>query len=133
MRRSLSVLLLTLLILSCATLGEKVRLSKFDQTAEAYERTLKRSLYGSAQSFIDPAFRDDSIDYDTYKNVKVVDFGVTHVSISDDRLKVEQDVALQYFLLDRNIVKTIQYKQVWRYDEVKGDWFLHTPLPTFTP
>lgn len=131
MRRSISVFFLTLFILSCTTLAEKVRLSKFDQTSEAYERTLKRSQYGPAQGFVDPAFRNEKIDFETYKNVKIVDFGVARVNISEDRLKVEQDVALQYFLLDRNILKTINYRQVWRFDETKGDWFLHTPFPSF--
>ncbi len=131
MFRSLCFLFLVPLIFSCTGIAERVRMSKFDQATEAYERTIKRSQYGAVQSFIEPSLRNEKIDFETYKNVRVVDFGVAHVTISEDRLKVEQDVALQYFLLDRNIVKTINYKQVWHFDEEKGNWFLHTPLPTF--
>lgn len=131
MQRLFSLWLLIPLLLSCTTIGDRVRLSKFDQTAQAYETAVKRSQFGPAQQFVDPFFRKTKIDYDTYKNVKIVDFGVTHVTVSDDRLKVEQDVVLQYFLLDQNILKTSKYKQIWRYNETKGNWFLHTPLPSF--
>ena len=131
MFRFLCYISLVPFVFSCAGLSERVRLSKFDQTTEAYVTALKRSQYGPAQSFIAPSFRNEEIDFETYKNVKIVDFGVVHVTISDDRFRVEQDVVLQYFLLDRNIVKTRKYKQVWYFDEEKGNWFLHTPLPAF--
>jgi len=121
------------LFFSCASLAEKVRLSQFDTTFEVYDITLRRSQFHAVQDFIDPAYRGEDVAFETYKNIKVVNFMVTHVNISEDYLTVDQVVQLQYFLLDRNILKTIEYRQTWRFDEQKERWLLHTPLPDFSP
>jgi len=133
MYRIFPLFLLVPMLLSCAGLAEKVRLSEFDTTFEIYDITLRRSQFHAVQNFIDPAYRDQDLNFDTYKNVKVVDFTVTHVKVSEDRFNVDQAVQLQYFLLDRNILKTIEYRQTWRFDEQKKKWLLQTPLPNFSP
>jgi len=131
--RRLLLFLFVPVFFSCAGLAEKVRLSQFDTTFEVYDITLRRSQFHAVQNFIDPVYRDENITYETYKNIKVVDFTVTHVKVSEDCLNVDQVVRLQYFLLDRNILKTIEYRQTWRFDEQEEKWLLHTPLPTFSP
>lgn len=131
MHRLLCFFLLIPALLSCAGVAERVRLAKFDSTFEVYDITLRRSQFRAAADFIDPAVRDEKIDYKIYDNIKVVDFKVTHLKVSEDRFNVEQVVALQYFLLDRNVLKTIEYRQLWNFDEAKGVWLLRTPLPTF--
>ena len=133
MYRIFPLFLLVPMLLSCAGLAEKVRLSQFDTTFEVYDITLRRSQFHAVQNFIDPAYRDEDVAYETYKNIKVVDFTVTHVNVSEDCLTVDQVVQLQYFLLDRNILKTIEYRQTWRFDEQNETWLLHTPLPNFSP
>ena len=131
MNRLLCFFLLIPAILSCATVTEKLRLSKFDKTHEAYETTMKGSHYGAALGYIDPSLRNEKLDFDALDNVKIVDYKTTYIKVSEDRFKIEQEVSLQYFLLDRNIVKTIQYREVWLFNEVQGKWWLHTPLPSF--
>ena len=120
-------------LFSCGGLAEKVRLSQFDTTFEVYDITLRRSQFHAVQDFIEPAYRGEDVAFETYKNIKVVDFMVTHINVSEDYLTVDQVVQLQYFLLDRNILKTIEYRQTWRFDEQKERWLLHTPLPDFSP
>lgn len=118
---------------SCATLAEKGRMEKFDKIVEAYEHALHDSDFRAAAEFIDPAYRKTDIDYDGLKNFKVVDVKATDLKVSEDGFKVEREVEWQYFRLNRNILHTVQQRQVWDYHEADKVWLMETGLPDFQP
>lgn len=60
---------------------------------------------------------------------RLVRHKVTHVEVSDDKRSIEQDVEIQYFLLDRNLLKTMIDHQVWQYKDEGKVWMLQTGLP----
>lgn len=127
----LTVFLVLLICAGCAGLAAKSRVDKFSRTAKAYEWALESSEYRDAASYLDPSVDRKSIDYDRYTNIKVSQYTITRAKVSDDQRSIQQDVELQYFLLDQSIVKTTMDHQVWRYNEAKEAWMLQTGLPDF--
>lgn len=124
------LLLLSLFfIVSCATLAEKSRMEKFELRADNYRLALLRQDYRLAAAFVDPERIKQPIDFDRYKELKIVSYDVVHTQTADDGNTVEQQIALQYFNLRRNVVKSIDYRQVWEYIDAKHNWFLKTNLP----
>ena len=78
-----------------------------------------------------PETHKDEMDFDPYKKIKVFEYAVKNFGLSEDKLEIHQTAEIQYFLLDRYILKTIEDKQLWKYHEDHDAWFLQTGLPDF--
>ena len=130
-RFKLLVLLIIFGLISCTTLSVKARMEKFGRIAEAYEFSLLNSDYLMAARFIEPSAQQEPFNESYYKNIKIVEYKITHMEVSDDRYRVTQDVELQYFLLNNNRLRTIRYHQLWRYNEAQAVWLLYSSLPKF--
>jgi len=130
-KKNFLLFLSLLFIVSCATLAEKSRMEKFEQRADDYRLALLRQDYRLAAAFVDPDRIKQPIDLDRYKELKIVSYDVVHTQTAGDGNTVEQQIALQYFHLRRNVVKSLDYSQVWEYIDEKNNWFLKTnpPLP----
>jgi hypothetical protein len=126
--------LLLLVIAACASMASRDRLDQFSQAAETFKWAVLDGDFRAAARFIDgdPGFQH-SVDAGSYKNIKVVKYTASRVNVSDDRTRIEQDVDLEYFLLNRNILKTARTRQVWQYDQEQKAWTLKTKLPDFAP
>jgi hypothetical protein len=118
-------------LFACAPFSEQHRLNQFNETAHAYRRALLDGNFQAAAQFINPAVRDAAVDYGPYKNIKVVEYKITHTDVADDKHRIEQDVELTYFLLNRNIVKSTQTHQRWQFQPMRKVWLLETKLPVF--
>lgn len=125
------LLFFILLLTGCAAIAGKSRMEDFTTTAKRYERALLMSDFSSAYKFLDPSLQKPDMDFRPYANVKLARYLVTAIKVSQDHTEVLQDVQLEYFLLNRNILRTIPYRQEWRYDETRKAWMLHTGLPVF--
>lgn len=123
--------LIVLMMIGCSTISENLRFGQFEKTSKAYENTLREALYETASQFMSPGADKEGTDFSRYKNIKVFEYAVKDVGLSEDKLEIHQTVEIQYFMLDRYILKTIQDKQLWKYDEKYEDWFLQTGLPDF--
>jgi hypothetical protein len=119
------------ILMGCASISEKGRMNDFGTLSQKYERALLLSDFRSASKFLDPAAHKGGVDYRPYGNVKIADYRVTNITVSEDYSEVTQNVELQYFLLDRNILRTLPYKEIWRYDKTNKVWLLQTGLPNF--
>jgi hypothetical protein len=129
----LFIALLFLVVMACTTFAEKSRMESFNDTARIYRWALLNGDYKKAARYIDPEAKDNAATYDTYQNIKIVDYKVTDSSIADDHHRIEQEVELQYYLLDRNVLKTAQSRQVWQYQLEQKTWALETGLPLPAP
>lgn len=129
----IAIPLLLLTIFACASFSEKGRMEELKEITMAYDHALLRSDFRTAADFIAPEMRREDIDYDQYKRFKIVDCRTTHAEISEDKMNLKRDVELQYFLVDRNILRSTRYQQQWHYDEDKEEWFMQSGLPVFEP
>lgn len=119
------------LLSSCAWFAAKSRTERFTNVSKAYEWALESGNYHGAAEYLDPSIDRPPIDFKRYANIKVSEYTITRFKMSDDKRMIRQDVELQYFSLDRSIVKTIVDHQVWQYNEADDAWQLQTGLPDF--
>ena len=66
-------------------------------------------------------------------DIKVVEYRINQTDVSGSNQRIEQEIELHYYLLNRNILKTMQHRQVWQFQEAEKSWLLTTPMPVFSP
>lgn len=113
----------------CATITEKNRMAGFEEISKAYERIMLGSKFETAHGFTDPKSVRKGIEFTAYKGIKIVEYRVKEGWVSDDKLVVNQIVEMKYYRIDRLVVRTIRYEQLWKYDDLKNTWLLQTGLP----
>ena len=128
-----AVFLIILLLTGCTGLAHKSRIEAFGQVAEGYEHALRFSDYNTAAKFVDPSVLGAKPDFAALKNIKIVDYKITRIQVSEDKQQITQDVELQYFRLNSNILHTARDSQIWRYDPANEVWRLQTGLPHLAP
>ena len=126
------LLMIVALPADCGTLSERTRMESFGPTAQAYERALRLADYNAAAAYLDPSLATAAADLRPYQNIKIVDYKILHTQVSPDSLEIKQDVALQYFRLNSNIIRFTRYPQTWHYREADKTWRLQSGLPDFS-
>jgi len=129
-RAAVSVLLLVLAV-GCTGLTEGSRLDQFSQIAKSYERALTRSEYHTAAKYHHHPPKGAPVKLERFANIKIFRYKIKNIQVLNNARTIEQDVELQYFLLDRNILKTTTDHQVWRYNETRKVWMLESGMPPF--
>lgn len=91
------------------------------------------SDFAMAARYLDPAVSQEPVPPEQYALVRIVDYKPTRVDVSEDLLKIEQGVVLKYFMVNVNLLRTVQYQQVWHFNEAHKVWLLQTDLPALNP
>ena len=124
-------LIITLVLIGCATISEQSRMTRFDKKSERYKELVLLSEFEAAYKFGDTENMIEDINLDALKNIKVTDYALKNHYISNNKLEIKQSVEIEYHWLDIYRVRTILNKQIWKYDEGKETWVLQTGLPRF--
>jgi hypothetical protein len=127
------LMILILAPVGCATLADKSRLEKFGLISESFERALRTSDYTGAAKYIDPSAAVPKADFQKLRDFRIVEYKVTRIHVSEDKQEINQEVDLQYFRLNGNILHRAPYSQTWRFLPDKEVWMLQTGLPEFGP
>jgi len=131
-KSKLLILLLTVLLIGCATYSEMRQMDKFEETGEAYKKAITWSEFDVASSFIKTKEgEEDSLDLKPFEEFKVASYDLKRVIPSVDKKKVIQIVDISYFKLKTLVLKRLSDRQVWEYDDEMGQWFLTSGLPDF--
>jgi hypothetical protein len=134
MKKTASFAILILLFVhGCATMEQKSRLEKFSEISESFERALRMADYTKAARFIDPSAGVAKPDFEILRNIKIWDYKVSRVHVSEDKMKITQDVELHYFRLNGNVLHHTTYPEIWQFQPDKEVWLLETGLPDFRP
>ena len=129
--KNMIIAVLICLPLGCASISEQAKMEAYDRTMDAYQTTMRLSDYNAACKYVDPAQMDRKDCLQQYEKVKIVSYDVRGVSVAEDKLEVTQTVEVEYFFVDRYIVKKIEYEQSWRYMKEMESWLLQTGPPQF--
>ncbi len=121
------------LLAGCAAMAGKSRLESYSQIVDAYEKALRRSDYNAAARFLDPSAPAARVDLHKMKDIKIVEYKVTRVNMSENKTEIAQDVELQYFRLNSNILRTVHDPQIWRFQQEGKVWLLQTGFPDLGP
>ena len=129
--RTLLALLLCLPLLGCATFKEKSIIEAYGRTMESYETAMRVSDFLTACQNVDPAALSRQECTQRFDKVKITSYEVLAVTVAKDNRKVDLTVEVQYFFLDRYVLKKIQFDQSWRYHENQKRWLLTDGPPAF--
>lgn len=134
MRRSKTIslftafLMLIALLTACASIRSIPKMEKFEQISKQYKYTLISSDLEAAARMAAP---EDHIEPDKLKKIRVVNYEVKKVSVSEDKSAVYQEVEIEYYRTDTMIQKRLRDEQQWKYDSEAKQWVLTSGLPKF--
>lgn len=119
------------LTLGCASLSEQAKMDAYERTMESYQTAMRMSNFNDACKYVDPVEMGRKDCLRQYENVKIVGYDLRGVNLAEDKLEVTQTIEVEYFFLDRHVVKNFEYEQSWRYQEATKRWLLQTGPPNF--
>ena len=125
------ILLLVCLPLGCATLSEQYKMEEYGRTVDSYETAMRVSSFNAACQYVDPAVMNRQECMQRYDNVKIANYQILSADVAEDKNQVDLTIEASYFLLDRYVVKKIQFDQAWHYLEDSKRWMLKTGPPDF--
>lgn len=125
----ISYLLGTLLLLSACASEQK--LQSLDDTLKLYQASFRWSKFddlGRFQRGVEPISDDN---YKKLKTIKVTSYEEKNRIVTEDYMQAEQTVQIRYYNENTGVEKQIVDRQLWKYDDDKGVWYLSSPLPAF--
>jgi hypothetical protein len=133
---SLSVILavLVLLLTACAHVRQEKKTQSLAAATYAYGNALRWGYYETAWNYLDPAIRARiSPEQHRFKSIRLTAYDVVQPTIilAENQNQAEQWVQIDYVHQDTQVVHSLTDHQIWRYDEIKGDWQLHSDPPIF--
>ena len=123
--------LLYLLPMGCATIADKGIMEEYGRTMDTYETAMRLSDFNTICQYVGPAATSRTDCMQRFDNLKIVGYDVLAVTVARDQRQVEMAVEVQYFFLDRYVVKKRQFDQTWRYSQDLKRWQLTAAPPEF--
>lgn len=128
----LYLVLLSLLVVGCASVKEMKQMDKFEQSSHAYELAIRWSDFEMASSFIkDQEDPNLAAQIEHLKQYQVTSYEVKRFLPSAEKTQVLIFADVQYFKRDSLIVKNYSHRQLWHFDPDKKSWYLTSGLPDF--
>jgi hypothetical protein len=131
-KRIFALLLITPLIIACATFARIKQTEMFERTSEAYAKAIRWSDFEAANRYRKAILTQKKPpDLDALTQIKVTSYEVKEVGISKEVTQVRQIVEIGYYKIDGIIEKSLRDQQIWVYDPVDKRWYLNSNLPDF--
>ncbi|TVQ88663.1 MAG: hypothetical protein EA400_08500 [Chromatiaceae bacterium] len=132
--RSLLVALLLPVLLSgpggCGRIKEDRKANALEAVTRTYAEAIRWGYYPAAVGFLSPEVRGD-VDLEALKNIRVTGYEVIQPPVIDPDDAAVQLVQVDYVLNDRQVLRSLTDRQVWRWNEAGASWWLQTSLPAF--
>ena len=126
------IILLSLLVIGCASVTDMKKMDKFEQTSHAYELAIRWSDFEMASSFIkDQEDPNLAAQIEHLNQFQVTSYEVKRFLPSAEKSQVLVFADVQYFKKSGLIVKNFSHRQLWTFDPDKEVWFLTSGLPDF--
>lgn len=124
------IILLSSLLAGCVSMPEMRKMDQFEETSNAYEAAISWSDFESASLFLKTQETENvSALIEELKQFKVTSYTVKNFLPSQDKSQVLLIAEIKYFKLNRLIVKSMSYRQLWKYDAAEERWLLTSGLP----
>ena len=124
------IILISLLVIGCASVSEMRRIDQFEQIAHNYELAIRWSDFEKARAFLEdqenPAL---PAQIEHLKQYQITSYEVRQLLPSKDKTQVIVFANVQYFNKSGLILKNYSHRQLWKYNPEKENWFLASGLP----
>ncbi len=131
MHKSLIVLTTVLLLAACAGGSQAQR--ERDQAMDLWQEMVRWSEYDGLVDMIHPDWLAEhpirSIELERLRQFRVTEYRVRQVISDPDEQRVERRVQIRLYHVHSARERVIQHREVWRYDETRDRWLLHSGLP----
>jgi uncharacterized protein YceK len=128
-----STLLLTttLLMAGCASVERDKKTIALQAAANGYQSAVRWGYYQTAFGYLHPDLRRGKPLPEGLKDLRVTSYDVVQLPHIQDDGTATQVVNIEYVYEDRQVVKQIADRQVWKWDEGLESWWLKSGLPDF--
>ena len=123
------IVILFCLPMGCAVLSDQYKEDEYDRTMYTYETALQLSDFKTVCQFVDPAVMSRKTCVSRFGRIKIADYALTGMTVAEDRLKVHQEIEIEYYPLDNIILKKTQFSQSWAYQKDNKKWILENGPP----
>jgi hypothetical protein len=131
MRNSLIVLTIALLLAACAGGNQAQR--ERQNAMDLWRDMVRWSEYEALVDMIHPDWLAENpirpIELRRLQQFRVTEYRVRQVNSEPDGLAVERLVQIRLYHVHSARERVIQHREVWRWDEQRGRWLLHSGLP----
>jgi hypothetical protein len=121
------------LLAGCATAEKGKRELGLEAATAAYQSALRWGYYETAFGYLHPDQRKGKEVPPQLKDLRVTGYDVVQppLGVGAGQTEATQVVTIDYLHEDRQVVKTLTDRQVWRYDPKLESWWLSSGLPKF--
>lgn len=121
------------LLAGCATAEKGKRELGLEAATAAYQSALRWGYFDTAFGYLHPDQRKGKELPPQFKDLRVTSYDVVQPPLvaGPGQTEAVQVAKIDYLYEDRQVVKTISDRQVWRYDPKLESWWLASGLPSF--
>jgi hypothetical protein len=131
-RLVLVLVLAGLVAAGCASIRKDQRATTLLVATKGYESALRWGYHETAFGYLPPDVRKGKEPPPVLKSVRVTGYEVVQPSTLSGKFEeATQVVAIDYVHEDRQVVKQVTDRQLWRYDPKLDTWWLSSGLPRF--
>jgi len=127
----ISVLVSAVLLAGCATVEKDKRALALQAATNGYQSAIRWGYYETAFGYLHPDLRKDKPLPEGLKDVRLTGYDVVQPPTMQGDDTATQVVNIEYLHEDRQVVKQISDRQVWKWDDALDSWWLKSGLPTF--
>ena len=131
--RPLNTLILCapLLLAGCASVERDKQAIALKSATNGYETAIRWGYYETAFGYLHPDLRKDKDLPDGLGNLRVTGYDVVQPPHIQDDETAAQIVNIEYVYEDRQVVRRLTDRQIWRWDDERDSWWLMSGLPGF--
>jgi hypothetical protein len=129
--RLIPLLGVVLLLAGCATVEKDKRAIALQAATNGYQSAIRWGYYETAFGYLHPDLRKDKPVPHGLKDLRLTGYDVVQPPTMQDEDTAIQVVNIEYLYEDRQVVKRISDRQVWKWDDALDSWWLKSGLPAF--
>lgn len=122
-----------LLLLSLSACGGNQVQRQATETLDAWENLVRWSQFDALVDFIHPDYLEANpipqLDVDRLHQFRVTEYRVRQLIADPDGEGVERLVRLRLHHIHSARERTVDHREVWRYDHERKAWLMHSGLP----
>lgn len=131
MPRLISLLGAALLLAGCATVEKDKRAVALQAATNGYQSAIRWGYYETAFGYLHPDLRKDKPVPESLKDLRLTGYDVVQPPTMQDEDTAIQVVNIDYLYEDRQVVKRVSDRQVWKWDDELDSWWLKSGMPAF--
>lgn len=126
------VALAAAMLVGCNPVKQDRMTDTLQNATNGYQNALRWGYFENAYGYIHPDRRGEALSPEALEGLRLTGYDVIQPPVMNSEAETAaQIVAIDYLYEDRQVVKQLKDRQLWRYDAEKKTWWLESGLPAF--